>query len=232
MLINLISTANYCSFNVNLANIIGLQEAIYVSELININEKAINKNKITDEGYFTVDRKYICDRTTLTKNDQLKIDKILADLSIIHKVENKQNVMCLDLQILTSLLMNKNEAISKDISILIKNKKRTKQQIITDELKNNIITDNKELKSAYNDWIDSVMAKEGWMSKQAIIFAQQCIDKFSNRNLDVALEILSIASINGYRDISWAINKFIEKNKNYLVSTNTPTNLQVSNEVF
>ena len=40
MLIDLIRTDNYVSFNVQLAHIVGLHAAIYLSELLNINSKA------------------------------------------------------------------------------------------------------------------------------------------------------------------------------------------------
>lgn len=237
MLIDLLSTSNYNSYNVNLANIIGLHEAIYISELININEKAILKNKITDEGYFTVDRKYITNRTTFDKKEQLSMDKTLISLGIIYVSESNNNLISIDLQVLTGILMSSNEKLAKDISSFIKPKqKRTKQQVICDELKNNIIATNDELRNAYCDWIDSVIAKEGWMSKQAVIYAQQAIDKFSNHNLDIALEIIRIASINGYRDIEWAINKFKQENKNFNKNINNtvivPHVVQVSNEVF
>lgn len=235
MLIDLLSMANYNSYNVNLANIIGLHEAIYISELININEKAIKKNKISDEGYFTVDRKYITSRTTLDKKEQLEIDKTLNNLKIIHIADNV-NVISIDLQVLTGIIMSADEKLTKDISSIVnKKQKRTKQQVICDELKKNIVTTNSELIDAYSNWIDSVIAKDGWMSKQAVISAQQLIDANSNRNLDVALKIISIASINGYRDMQWAVNKYYQEFKNSFTSNiNTqPTHVvQVSGEVF
>ena len=76
MLINFLSTDNYNSFNIELAHLIGLQEAIYLNELININQKAVRKNKIED-NYFLVDRKYIESRTTLNIDEQREIDQAL-----------------------------------------------------------------------------------------------------------------------------------------------------------
>ena len=79
------------------------------------------------------------------------------------------------------------------------------------------------------------------MTKAAVIAAQGNIDKFSNRNLDIALKILEIATINGYRDITWAINNY---NKDYKVGYNVapqqtssaastpPARKRLSSEVF
>ena len=61
MLFELLATDMYVSYNVKLAKTLGLTSAIYLSELININRKAIEKNKIKD-GYFKINREYIEDR--------------------------------------------------------------------------------------------------------------------------------------------------------------------------
>ena len=64
MLIELLSTSNYVSYNIKLAELLGLHPAIYISELMNINDKAIKKDKLEDD-YFTLVRSYITARTTL-----------------------------------------------------------------------------------------------------------------------------------------------------------------------
>ena len=51
LLIDLLSTSNYVSYNIKLAELLGLHASIYISELMNINDKSIRKNKITD-NYF------------------------------------------------------------------------------------------------------------------------------------------------------------------------------------
>ena len=71
MILDLLSSDMYVSYNVQIANKIGLEEAIYISELININRKAIQKNKIED-GYFNIDRKYITNRTTFKLEKQIE----------------------------------------------------------------------------------------------------------------------------------------------------------------
>ena len=60
----------YVSYNVRLAHILDLPTAVYVSELININRKAIEKEKLKGDGFFKLDRNYIELRTTLKKEEQ------------------------------------------------------------------------------------------------------------------------------------------------------------------
>lgn len=216
MIIDLLSTDNYVSYNIQLAHLLGLEHAIYLAELLRVNSKAIRKSKLTN-GYITVDRDYIFNRTTIKPERQQELDNDLAKLGILEIDFNNHCMLILHIEVITTLVLDDSEEIKSDISKIIKKKasKKSKDETIKDALKENIVTDNIELRQAYYDWIDSVFAKQGWMSKKAVITAQSEIDKFTNRNLDLALKLLEIASISGYRDITWAINAY---NKNYSVS--------------
>lgn len=210
MLLDLLSMDNYASYNIKVAQIFGLHPAIYLNELLNINEKAVRKSKITGESTFTIDRGYIEKRTTLTKAQQLKIDETFKEIGLLKVDETNQNMMSLDITTLTSLMSEGKEFI-KELKLMTKrisNTRRTKDEVIKDELKNMIQTTNTELYSAYCDWIDAVYAKQGWMSGRSVKVAQQDIDNYSNRNLDVALKIIEIAAVRGYREMEWAINVY------------------------
>lgn len=207
MLIELLSSSNHVSFNIKVAQIIGLEPAIYLSQIIDINEKAVRKAKL-DNNFFIVDRKYIESRTTLTKDKQISIEQDLINMGILQRHDTKKNCIMLHLTTLTSIMMSPDEELLKDISSLSRAKKRTKAQVIEDNLKSNVLTVNSELRNAYYEWIESVLEKEGALTKAAVVHAQTAIDQYSNRDLDVALKILEIASVNGYRDITWAINSY------------------------
>ena len=66
MLIDLLSTDNLANYNVKIAQVMGLHSAIYINELINISNKATQKNKLVSDKYFILDRKYITKRTNLS----------------------------------------------------------------------------------------------------------------------------------------------------------------------
>lgn len=210
MLLDLLSMDNYASYNVKVAEIFGLHPAIYLSELMNINEKAVRKSKITGESTFTVDRKYIEKRTTLTKVEQLKIDESFKEIGLLKVDEQDNNTMTLDITVLTSIMSGGKEIIKelKLITSKISKTKRTKDEVVKDELKSHIQTTNPELYAAYCDWIDAVYAKQGWMSNKCVKVAQTDVDNYSNRNLDVALKIVEIAAVRGYREMEWAINVY------------------------
>ena len=239
MLIELLSTSNYVSYNVKLADLLGLHAAIYISELMNINDKAIRKNKLND-NYFKLKREYITARTTFSEKEQLEIEKNLLKLGILEKGKD-ENDLSLNITTLTTLLMSTDEQLIDNVKKLTKIKNRsgraTKAEAIKTELKNNITVTNDELYDAYCNWIEAVYDKEGWMSKQAVISAQATVDDFSKRDLDVALRLLEIASINGYRDIQWAINVYQKEHKVSYKMVPTTHNVvtrstELSNEVF
>lgn len=239
MLFDLLSTDMYVSYNVNLAHIIGLTAAIYLSELININRKAIDKDKLND-GFFNVDRKYIEKRTTLSDKEQKDLDKVLVEVGLINK-GTKESHISVNMDALTGLLLEPNKRIVDKAVSIAKRSKPTKKEVIIQNLKLSVQTTNSELIEAYSNWIDSVYARQGWMSKEAVTEGEKLIDTFSGKDLDIALDVLKIASINGYRDISWAVEEYKKRNKSSYNGVgripNAPTitnsnSVKLSDEVF
>lgn len=63
MLIDILNSANYIMVNRDAIRIFGLNTAVYCAELLNIYKKAVIKQKLVDDTYFRVDRKYIENQT-------------------------------------------------------------------------------------------------------------------------------------------------------------------------
>lgn len=237
MLLELLSSSNIVTYNCKLAQLFGLHTAIYLSELMNINDKAIKKNKLSN-NYFTLKREFITERTTLTVEEQLSIEKNLIKLGVLEKVD-ESNLMCVNVDTLLSIMGSTDKSLIDNVKKVskTKNKKTSKTESIKLKLKSGITATNKELRESYENWIDAVYDKQGWMSKTTVEVAEKTVDEFANHNLDIALKLLEIATINGYRDIQWAINSY---NKNYKFSykpLNHTTKVitkseQLSSEVF
>lgn len=234
MLIDMLSTSNQVSFNIKLAEILGLHAAIYISELMNIYVKAEKKNKL-ENNHFKLVRSYMTSRTTLDESEQIEIEEYLLKLGVVDKGE-ETDTLSLNITNLTAIMM------SPDEQMIDKAKKKrkprtTKAEKIKEALKSRVTVQNRELKEAYYGWIDSVYDRQGWMTGPCVDVAQKTVDEFSNRNLDVALKLLEIASVHGHRDIQWAIDKY---NHEFKISYSTtpevrrvPTrNSQLSREVF
>ena len=203
MLIDILSQKNYFSYNVKLASILGLDKAVYISALLN--QYPLSKN---------LDRKLITSLTSISENDQKLMDSKLKDLNIIN-VDN--DVIELNIDTLSNLLMEDDKKVLSDISKGFKVKqttgKMTNRQRMFESLKDKIICSNDELLEAYKAWIDGVYANpKGFLSLKAITVFQKTVDEFAKGDLDLALKIIEIGTINGYRDATWCINLF---NKEY-----------------
>lgn len=243
MLIELLSTSNYSQFNIKVAHIIGLTSAVYLNELMNINEKAIRKNKVTNEC-FVIDRKYIQSRTTLKEEEQLEIEANLLKIGVLQKDETNPDVISLDITALTTILMEPDETLIKNIKDIVKTSKSTtklsKAESVKNNLKKAIVTENEELREAYYEWIDSAYEKNGKLTKAAVVSAQQVVDGFAQGYLDVALKLIQIATIHGHREMMWAIDAYkrdykINFLKPQITSTQTApvqNEVKLSGEVF
>lgn len=95
-----------------------------------------------------------------------------------------------------------------------KAKKETQKSIMIKNLKESITCSNYELLTALREWVDSICnnPKYGWLSKTAIKNFQDTLYDYTKGDLDMALRIVQIASIQCYRDCSWAIQVY-EKDK-------------------
>lgn len=202
MLIDLISQNNYKTYNVKLANILGLTTAVYISELLSISKDNIipNLNAID-----------ITSSTGLSAEQQKEAKSILASMNLITEDPNKvilnvDNIVALFATDSDKAMAKAKKAASKVAATAGKLTTRQKQ---CNDLKSKIICSNDELFEAYTYWIDGVYANpKGFLSARSISIFQKTVDDFAKGDLDLALKIIDIATVNGYRDATWAINLF------------------------
>ena len=216
MLLDLLSSDNYVSYNVKIAQTMGLHVAVYLAELININRKAINKEKI-DENCFTINRQYIENRTTLNVEEQLKIDKQLQDVGILGKKVDSPDQVYIDVNALTNMIAAGAAKLLDRVTRLTKLKdignvkvgKMTQKQRDIENCKTAISTTSDELGKALSDWIEGVFFFfYGFLSKRAVTIFQNELYKYTNGDLDLALKLVDIATVGGYRNFEWAKNEF------------------------
>lgn len=215
MLTDLMCTDNYAMFNIKVANVMGLHAAVYVNEILNITQKAQQKRKIVN-GYVTIDRDYVHRRTTIFPEEQISIDKKLVGIGVLLVAEDNPDNIQLSVDTLANLvaaddanLLKKVTKLTEVKSVVQSSTKMSMRQKTILELKDFIKCSNEELLTAYRDWVDGVYANpKGYLSKRAIIVFQRDVDEFARGDLDLALKIIEIATINGWRCAEWAINTF------------------------
>lgn len=219
MLIDVLNSDNYITFNITVAQLFGLENAVYISELLNIQKKAATKKKLVDDTYFKLDRKYIFNRTTLSAEEQLQIDKALMKLNVLTKHKDDPDLISFNVLNFLAIVTGEDpediKKVKKEMkSSTTKAKKETQKSIMIKNLKESITCSNYELLTALREWIDSICnnPKYGWLSKTAIKNFQDTLYDYTKGDLDMALRIVQIASIQCYRDCSWAIQVY-EKDK-------------------
>lgn len=220
MLLEILNQDNYISYNVKLATLFGLEGAVYCSVLLSIYQKAYKKNKLIDDKFFKVDRKYIYEKTMIPIENQLNIDLNWIKISLLTKNVDNPDIISLDINLIASLISNEDQTIIKNISKKLKVKspkgtRETKRQVICNTLKDGIICSNYELLTALRDWVDAIFSNpNNFLSKKSVEVFQQTLNNYckipgtNDCDLDKALNIVRIAAAQGYKDCSWAINYY------------------------
>ena len=237
MLLDLLRTDNYVSFNKKLAHTIGLEASIYVNQIINIMGKAIKKDKVVDGGYIILDRKYIFEQTTLDEEKQLKLEEHLIQLKLLVRDSENHNSVKIDTQLLADITSNDNVKINSDISSIVqkpvKIDKNAKTSIYVESMQRYINTGDIQLDNKIKKWLFVCMDKFGNVNQQLIKMFQQEVYNYSKGNLDIAYKVVDIATAFAYRECRWAIKKYEEgltSATTNLSALNTSNN--ISNKTF
>jgi hypothetical protein len=219
MIVELLSPNNYISFNIKLAKSIGVINAIYISELINVNEKALRKGKISN-NYFTINREYIESRTTFDANTQRIIEDKLIKAGVLVKSDALQNTFSINYSLLANLvhvedsdlLMSVETPIVKKRSTARKSSKANKDST-TQFLKSCITTTDNEIRDAYYLWIDYVLQKGTHMTDLFIKDAQTQLEHYAKGDKSIMIDVLTIGAKYAYRDLKYAISIYESEKK-------------------
>ena len=218
MLVDLLSPANYLMVNRDAIKVLGLNTAVYCSELLTIYKKVVLKKAfVDDKKNFKVDRKYIEKQTSLSIEEQFKCDANLAKVNIIKITDGDPDIIYFDVEIFASVLASEDVKLQEKISAKVKvenpkgtNTRKTEYQI--KQLKNSIQCSTPEVLFALYDWVDAICATKWITSGQIKIFKDK-LDDYCDGNLPKALEIIKIATVHTYIDCQWAINLYESGNK-------------------
>ena len=220
MYIDLIASDTFISINRKLAQLFDLKTAAYVAELANIALKVTKKKTFNDEGFFTVNRKYIEERTTLSLDDQLKCDNILNKAGVLQELETDNNQIRVDVATLTALITSEDTKLLADISKKAKATKGTsaaaKKAAILQNLKNRINEPDLEVLAALHNWLETLYGNKKVNNTTVDMFVAG-LNEFTN-DKNTKLTIIKIATAQNYSEVKWAIDIY---NKSYAKSVGT-----------
>lgn len=205
-------------FNRRLAKLVGLQTAVYASEILNILFRVRTKKTYDPEGFWTLDRKYVEERTTISPENQRICDEALKLVGILDS--EGSNKIRVRVDVLFKILAD-DTLIPPETIMAIQHKVSTPPLSNKEKrmfgLKKCITETDNDLKIAYENWVEAIDEKRK-VTKPVI---QGFINDVNNYTTDKnkKLEIIHIATQAGWAVVDWCVRK--TKN-NLPSSTNLP----------
>jgi hypothetical protein len=216
---NLFNRNNYIVINTDLISILGLEGAIYYSEISTIYSKAKEKNKIIGDNFIKVDRKYVQKKTSISIEKQIELDNAWTQISLIKVDESDKNIIQINEDVVFSLLESSKKEVKK-ISKYLKPKyesKDTNKAKTMEEIKAKISHDDLEVVKELNRYVDAVSQlnpKIGSLTIQSFEIFQEDLLEFTKGNTKIYRELIRLGTKFKTFDTTWIIRKYKTELKN------------------
>lgn len=193
--------------NKRLVKLAGFEVAAYWAELQSVLKQVVKKQTMDELGFFTLDRNYIERETTLTVVKQLKCEEKLIFLGAIIKDPEDPNRLCISVHGMVEVITNEDTTKLKKSSAIKKDDKAAKIAGIKATMKKALLETDIELRAAYERWIDGMIdAASCRFTKAVVQLFEKAVTEYTTDKM-TRLKIIEIATVNSYRDATWAINK-------------------------
>lgn len=205
---------NNITVNKKLIKLAGINTALYWAELCDILVKVFNKKTYDENGFFTLDRKYVEEQISLTEIDQISCDAVLRKLDVLDVDPNDTNRLRIDSAKMVALMAEVDVTAIKKITKQAKQTREEKSAAKKAGMKSTMLTaistTNSDVLEAYRRWIDCMVENRRLTKAQVEVF-QQTVESYTD-NVEAQIKIIDIATTKTYIDAAWAINIF---NKDY-----------------
>ena len=205
----MLTTINY---NLKIALLFNINTAVLLSYIGNL--------KIEESGEIIVSREEVFKNTGLEETSQQDSEHSLSKSNLIQIREfrnNKNKYYCkINKELLNKVMISdkpKTELPIDNMAQLVRptQQKLSKTDIVKNNLKKRIKEPDPVIQTYYIQWIDSVYENpKGYLTSGAVEIAQKELSVFSKGDQKIKIDVLNIAIKNGWRDISWAINRYNE----------------------
>lgn len=215
MILDFITRINTGNYNLRLAKLFGINSAIFLSLLLDY--YYVLKDK---EEYIKLSRQEIYDLTAMNEDIQKQVEENLSEYNLIKisplRNNSNKNYYKIDIELLTKIIVENNndveKALSEALSMFIKAgeapRKVSKRTAIINNLKQNITLKDPQCLEYLTTWIDEVMQKSNYLSKNAVVYMCEQLQKYSGEDLNKLRDLCKVASIVVYKDPKWVIKKY------------------------
>ena len=209
--------------NKRLVKLAGFEVAAYWAELQSILKHVVKKQTADEQGFFPLDREFVERETTLTVNRQLKCDDKLLSLGVMMKDPEDPNRIAISVSNMVEVITN------EDTSKLKKGTKSTKAEEkaakisgIKINMKRAIFTQDPELRAAYERWVDGMVDAQNCKFTKAVVqLFEKTVTEHTTNKRD-QLKIIEVATVNSWKDATWAINRIWNPGKFTSPATRLP----------
>ena len=199
--------------NKRLVRIAGFEVAAYWAELQSILKQVVKKQTMDERGFFPLDRAYVERETTLTVSKQLKAEETLIKLGVFLRDTEDPNKISIAVNGMVSLITDEDTTKLKKGGKTSADEKAAKISGMKATMKKAIVETDPEIRAAYERWVDGMIdAANCRFTKAVVQLFEKTVSEYST-NKAIRLKIIEIATVNSYRDATWAINKLGGSNK-------------------
>ena len=217
--------------NKRLVKLTGFEVAAYWAELQSILKQVLKKQTADEQGFFTLDREYVERETTLTLAKQLKCEEKLITMGVIMKDADNPNRLTISVANMVEIITDEDTKKLKKTSAIKKDEKAAKTAGIKANMKKAILETDIDLRAAYERWVDGMIdAANCRFTKAVVQLFEKTVTEFSTNKAD-RLKVIEIATINSYKDATWAINRFSGRSSGRYITPTPPPEQKICTAV-
>ena len=207
--------------NKRLVKIAGFEVAAYWAELQSILKQVVKKQTMDEQGFFVLDREFVERETTLTVSKQLKCDEKLMSLGVMLKDMENPNKIAIAVNGMVAVITDEDTTKLKKSGKSSADAKAAKIEGIKATMKKAIVETHPELRAAYERWIDGMVDAQNCRFTKAVVqlFEKTVTEYMADKA--TKLKIIEIATVNSYKDATWAINR-LNGTRSSTVATKLP----------
>lgn len=193
--------------NKRLVKIAGFEVAAYWAELQSVLKQVVKKQTMDEHGFFLLDRSYVERETTLTISKQLKCEEKLIELGALLRDAENPNRIAIGVNAMVAVITGEDTTKLKKSGRSSADEKAAKIAGMKATMKKAIVETDPEIHAAYERWVDGMIdAANCRFTKAVVQLFEKTITEYTD-NKTLRLKIIEIATINSYKDATWAINK-------------------------
>ena len=198
--------------NKKLVKIAGFEVAAYWAELQSILKQVVKKQTADERGFFTLDRDYVERETTLSVTKQLKCEEKLLSLGVLLKDPAEPNRISIAVNGMVAVITDEDTTKLKKSGSAQADAKAAKIAGMKATMKKAILETDIEVRAAYERWVDGMIDAANCRFTKAVVqlFEKTVTEYTTDRAL--RLKIIEIATVNSYKDATWALARLSGNN--------------------